>query len=278
MKKTKLFALSLFAALTFTACSSDDDPSFEDQYKNVTDNYTDLLGGYLNQGDYNYLRTGGPVYGQVKTIEETSYRAEWDSATNSPKKLYLDYSIAYSGCKSISEYNRSGFLTSVKTFEFNTVSNLKDRELRLSTVTNYTLDGRNRAIESTTTKYVYQNPIDVNSSSNYISQTVTTTYDDNKKTALVVTKYKYNESAEFTITKNEYELLNNGRIDASSYINYQKATTENPDDYNKPSYGNSTETVRDNHNNWTIGYQINRSYAIKLTSINGYRERTITYY
>jgi len=266
--KQCVIGLAIVGMVGFAGCK-DDDPSLEDQVKYVLNNYTDLLNGYGNDG---YDGRSGPVYGKVKSIEEISYAATWDAAASKVKEGDPSY-------KAFSQYNEAGFLTLSKSFQPISAS----KKFRESYSTEYKLDSKNRKIEAITETFIYANTTDETTSNKYISYEAHTTYDDAKKIATVLEYYRSNKDAELILsTKKEYSLQENGRIDPSSYTEYQKSAEAEAegDDINKISYVRKTVDEKDSHGNWTLTYQISENYYNEKPDMNvsGYTKRTIVYY
>ena len=262
--KQCIIGLAMVGMVGFAGCKDDKDPSIENQFENVMDNYTDLLFGL----DFNIIGHGNmidPVYGKVKSIEVISYNnSTWDAAANKVKEGAPSY-------KTFSQFNEAGFLTSSKYFNNVSASN----ELRVSSSAEYTLDNRNRRIKEATETFSYS----TDETTSYITHEVHTTYDDANKTATVLYYSRANKDADLILTtKTVYPLLENGRIDQSSYTQYQKSAEA--DDMDKINYSKKIVDEKDSHGNWivTYTYEENHYNETPQVSVYGYIKRTIVYY
>ena len=270
MYKQCMIGLAMVGMIGFAGCK-DDDPSMEEQFSTVRDNYNDLL---LDPNISWYVTMYEPVYGKVKSIEETYYTTSWD-ATN--KKV----NVGDPNNRFLTEYNPAGFKTLEKTFELITPADSEVKKFRVRSSIEYTLDSRNRQIEAVERNVTYESGTSEVIFEEFVTYKTTTAYDDAKKEATVL-EYRWDRnSEEFTlISKTVYKLMDNGRIDYNSHTTYQKSETD--DDMDKLSYSREIVTERDSHKNWIVFYFIEKIYnnngELTNTYSYEYRTRDFVYY
>ena len=264
--KQCVIGLAMVGMVGFTGCGDDDDPSIENQFENIRNNYTDLLLGF---DVTTYGREFEPVFGKVKSIEQISYHATWDAAADKVKE-----GDPYD--KIFSQFNEAGFLTSSKRYEV-----MSNNKYRVSYSEEYTLDSKNRKTKVVSETFPYEKGTDETTSNNYVDDETHITYDDADKKATVLRYSRANKNADLILlSKTVYRLQENGRIDANSYTQYQKSSETEGDDLDKISSKQKTVDERDSHGNWTFTYRINENYynGTPSVSVNSYYKRIIVYY
>ena len=265
--KKCVIGLVMVGMVGFTGCGDDDDPSIENQFENIRNNYTDLLLGF---DVTTYGRVFEPIFGKVKSIEQISYHATWDAAADKVKEGDPSY-------KTFSQFNEAGFLTLSKQFEPISAS----KKLREYNSIEYKLDSKNRKIEAITEIFVYENNTDETTSTKYISREAHTTYDDANKKATVLLYDRADKDADLILSsKTVYQLQENGRIDTNSYTTYQKSSETDGDDLDRVTYIRKTVDERDSHGNWIVTYEIQEDHYNETPNlyVYGYTKRTIVYY
>jgi len=285
MYKQCMMGLVVAGMIGFTGCKDDvkeNTPNLEDQFTNARDNYNDLL---LDPSISAYITMYEPIYGRVESIEEVQYNnATWDNTNDEVKAGNPSY-------KTYTEYNTVGFKTLEEFFQVISTGNPPVQKFRKNSTIEYTLDSRNRQIESIQKAIVYESSTSLEVHEVYPTYRYVTTYHDVDKEATVLEYFWDRNTDEYVLqSKTVYKLMSNGRIDWNSYTTYLKndeADNENVDDngdeWNRPRYSNEIVTERDSHRNWTLFYSLENYYnndgdEIDYRYVYNYKTRVFKYH
>lgn len=236
---------ALVAVFCFSSCK-DDDMSMDEMRDEILSNGNDLLMDNL--------------YGKVKTVTESYYGgAQWinDRIVEGEE-----------GSVTITNYDLNGFKTG---FEFKYRSNGTLYSSAKGVVVSR--DSKKRV-----TEYLYTS-FDMDGNIAYINKSITT-YDDNAKTAIVISSQSYDEGETFEETsKTIYKLNRYGKIDEDNssiyypvYNDIEMRTTRSFETKPSEQYIQEYDTV----GNPTLSYK--KDYYSDYTSIYDYTKTTYVYY